>query len=131
MESVTESQSEGPSSDASLVNVFSTPHSHNLHGGGYESKGPAGATIIDRPVKNCPIVPHYLPAELVPLSWLAGNWTGGPGVVSFPTMKKDFHYAERIEFTYSGQKMLDYKYGRVLEFYEVFLFTKRGNHFAG
>jgi hypothetical protein len=81
-------------------------HSHIKHG---HEKGPGGDTL-EAPTKHCPVHPHYLPTELEGLAWIAGKWSvHEPGKGRYPTIK-DFTYAERIEFSYSGQKMLDYKH---------------------
>ncbi|OQV24243.1 putative THAP domain-containing protein 4 [Hypsibius exemplaris] len=87
------------------LSIPKTPSSHSSAAGGN-----ASPPLIERPTKQVPVFPHFLPNELEPLAWIAGKWiVHEPGVVRYPTMKADFKYSERIEFTFGGQKMLDYK----------------------
>ncbi|XP_055338062.1 peroxynitrite isomerase THAP4-like [Paramacrobiotus metropolitanus] len=61
------------------------------------------------PHKNYPCQPRFLPDQLECLAWLAGKWNVfEPGKCHYPTIK-DFAYAEKIEFVFGGQPMLDYK----------------------
>lgn len=49
-----------------------------------------------------------LPRELMPVAWLVGDWAGA-GVVGYPSMERDLHFGQEVEFTHDGRPFLAYR----------------------
>lgn len=48
-----------------------------------------------------------IPAPLIPLTWLLGEWAGA-GVVGYPTMDGDLRFGQEISFTHDGRPFVSY-----------------------
>lgn len=48
-----------------------------------------------------------IPAPLIPLTWLLGEWAGA-GVVGYPTMDGDLRFGQEVSFTHDGRPFVSY-----------------------
>ena len=49
-----------------------------------------------------------LPAPLVPLVWLVGEWAGA-GVVGYPSLGQDQQFGQEVSFSHDGRPFLTYR----------------------
>jgi hypothetical protein len=48
-----------------------------------------------------------IPAPLIPLAWLLGEWAGA-GVVGYPTMEGDLRFGQEVSFAHDGRPFVSY-----------------------